>query len=267
VSELTKRILFAVPAAVIFLYLTHLGGAGFFLLLGMVAFLAMMETTRMFERMPVGVRTPWALALGVLIWALEWVSIQLLIGLLLLVLVVGIWAFRTEDREWGNRWLATIFCGVYAPTGILFFWKVRQADNPETGFWVALILLLMIWANDIAAYLGGRRFGKRLLAPAISPKKTWEGFWFGMAGSATALLLLFLLAEPFPFSWIAALPLIPIVGFVGPAGDLLESRLKRLSGLKDSSDLLPGHGGMMDRFDSLILTAPVYYVYVIWVLS
>lgn len=265
-SELTRRILFAVPAAVVFLYLTWLGGAGFYLLLFFIAFLAAMETARMVHRMGTGVHTPLALTLGVLIWAQELLPVPLLLLPLLLAAVFGVLVWRTESEERMVRWSATLFAGFYAPAGLLFFWKVRHADNPETGFWVALTLLLMIWANDIAAYLGGRKFGKRPLAPSISPKKTREGFWFGMGG-ATAVLIVLLLYGVLPFGWLAALPLIPIVGCAGPAGDLIESRLKRLADMKDSSGLLPGHGGMMDRFDSLIFTAPLFYIYVIWVLA
>lgn len=119
----------------------------------------------------------------------------------------------------------------------------------------------MIWGNDIFAYFGGKSFGKQPLAPTISPKKTWEGFWFGFLGAAVGLLATFYIARVFPVQFWQVFPVVFIVSTLGPAGDLLASRLKRLAGVKDSSALLPGHGGFFDRFDALILSSPFVFFY------
>lgn len=158
-----------------------------------------------------------------------------------------------------------MFCGLYAPIGLYSVWLVRSLSGEVEGFWLALSLLLMIWGNDTLAFVGGKRFGRRKLAPAISPNKTWEGFFFGMAGSLTVVLLLWLFTEGYPLSLATGLPLAILISVAGPAGDLLASSWKRKAGIKDSSGLFPGHGGMMDRFDSLILAAPICWLYLqIW---
>lgn len=129
---------------------------------------------------------------------------------------------------------------------------------PRGLAWTALIVVT-IWVGDSLAFLGGRRFGRRRLAPRISPGKTMEGSLFGLAGSALAALLcvgLFGLSLP---PW-GALALGTGIGVAGQLGDLIESLLKRLAGVKDSGTLIPGHGGLLDRIDALALTFPLAWV-------
>lgn len=121
-------------------------------------------------------------------------------------------------------------------------------------------LLFTVWAMDIAAYLAGMVFGRTPLVPSISPKKTWEG---AIAGFVVCLLASSI------FSWIAqlevwhALILGALIGIFGQISDLIESLIKREAGAKDSSELVPGHGGVLDRIDSFVLTAPLMYYYVV----
>lgn len=123
--------------------------------------------------------------------------------------------------------------------------------------YTVLVLMGIIWAGDAAAYYGGRALGRHKLAPRISPNKTVEGSITGLAGSILAGIVLgrWLLELPIVFLALASFA----VAMAGQAGDLAESALKRSSGVKDSSLLLPGHGGMLDRLDSLIIAAPVFY--------
>ncbi|MFQ5645563.1 MAG: phosphatidate cytidylyltransferase [bacterium] len=126
---------------------------------------------------------------------------------------------------------------------------------------IALLVysLLMIWANDSSAYFVGSDYGKRKMAPAISPNKTWEGFLGGLTGS----LLVGLAGAPFAgLSHGKGLSAGLLVGILGPLGDLAQSFVKRTAGVKDSGNLFPGHGGMLDRFDSLIMAAPfLFYLF------
>ena len=128
---------------------------------------------------------------------------------------------------------------------------------PQGRAWLLLLTAITV-ASDTAAFYTGSKFGKHKLCPAISPGKTWEGFWGGLAGSLGAALLVwyFFLPEQGP-AWICGIAL--LLGCLGAAGDLSESVIKRAFAVKDSGHLLPGHGGLLDRIDSLLLTAPVLY--------
>jgi phosphatidate cytidylyltransferase len=120
-----------------------------------------------------------------------------------------------------------------------------------------LLLFAIIWIGDTAAYYGGRAFGRHLLAPRVSPKKTVEGAIAGLIGSMAAGVIggMWFLGEPWPeLIWISG-----ATAIAGQLGDLAESVLKRSAGVKDSSSLMPGHGGILDRLDSLFFAAPVFY--------
>ncbi|PYS54108.1 MAG: phosphatidate cytidylyltransferase [Acidobacteria bacterium] len=122
---------------------------------------------------------------------------------------------------------------------------------------LTLLLFAIIWAGDSAAYYGGRALGRHQLAPRISPKKTIEGSVAGLLASVTvgtACGVLFL-GEP----WLNLIVISAVTAVVGQLGDLAESVLKRSAGVKDSSSILPGHGGILDRLDSLFFAAPVFY--------
>lgn len=126
-----------------------------------------------------------------------------------------------------------------------------------------VVLLALIWINDICAYLIGSFLGKKALAPNISPNKTWEGFIGGIILSVGASILVFKFTNQYTIVfWIIAAF---IVGLSATAGDLFESKLKREAGTKDSGNIIPGHGGILDRFDSLLFSAPLYFMFVsIW---
>jgi phosphatidate cytidylyltransferase len=124
---------------------------------------------------------------------------------------------------------------------------------------VIIGFFLLIWANDTGAYLTGRAFGKHKLMERISPKKTWEGFFGGMIIAAViAWLLSDLLGVVDSMKWMT---IAVIVSITGTLGDLVESMLKRSTGVKDSGKILPGHGGFLDRFDSTIISFPLVYLF------
>jgi phosphatidate cytidylyltransferase len=132
-------------------------------------------------------------------------------------------------------------------------------DVPEFGFVVALAVLLAVFADDTAAYFGGRALGRHKLAPAISPGKTWEGFLFG---TLAAILVVFvtLYEDREEFLTIGESLLLGVaVALAAPLGDLFESMLKRDLGVKDSGRLLAGHGGVLDRVDAILFAFPAAY--------
>jgi phosphatidate cytidylyltransferase len=125
-----------------------------------------------------------------------------------------------------------------------------------------LALFSMVWATDIAAYFGGKAFGRHKLWPAISPSKTWEGLGCGIvaAGAAGIISSLFV---PFPSTFHGGFAVGAAIAIVAQAGDLFESWIKRRAGAKDSSNLIPGHGGVLDRVDGLMFAAPVFTALVV----
>lgn len=133
---------------------------------------------------------------------------------------------------------------------------LHQMYRPDSGWFPAtplLLVLLPLWIGDTLAYFVGKRFGRRLLAPTISPKKTVEGGVANLVGSILGAMGVAMLLHV-PLTIAAGCG--ALTGTLGQAGDLFESALKRRSGLKDSGSLLPGHGGVLDRIDSLLLSAP-----------
>lgn len=138
--------------------------------------------------------------------------------------------------------------------------------NLEDGRGWMFVALLSTFACDSAAFFTGRAIGKHRMAPTISPKKTWEGAVAGFAGAVIASLLLgWLLGIPAGYWQLAGAGV--LIGFFGQLGDLAESLLKRSTGVKDSSQLLPGHGGMLDRLDSIAFVGVVIYYYLVWVVQ
>jgi len=126
--------------------------------------------------------------------------------------------------------------------------------------WV-IAALVMTWANDTCAYFAGRFFGRHKLYPEVSPNKTWEGFFGGMAGSVVGMFIARWVAFP-ALTAQDCLVLGLVGGVLGPLGDLCESMLKRAYQVKDSGWLIPGHGGLLDRVDALLFNAPAVYLYV-----
>ena len=153
---------------------------------------------------------------------------------------------------------ATLFAPVYIglPLGAL----VGVRGSPGLGREAIVLLLAVIVVSDSAQYYTGRAFGRRTLAPAVSPKKTVEGAVGGVLFGTLAMAAggRYVFESPI---WILALAG-AVISLLGIVGDLFESLLKRSAGIKDSSNLIPGHGGVLDRIDSWLFVAPVYYIFV-----
>ena len=182
-------------------------------------------------------------------------------------IVGGIWVLRGGTTTWPRlpksvRWLI----------GLALLWTAWLAlvHAKAIGINFILSVFCLVWAADIAAYFGGRKFGRRKLAPAISPGKSWEGVWSGMLGALVlaAVWLAFersyavdsqslyaLLSARFGLAGVAVAVVFLVAMSV--VGDLFESLVKRSAGAKDSSKLLPGHGGVLDRIDALLPVFPI----------
>lgn len=144
--------------------------------------------------------------------------------------------------------------------GHLVAMRVGFEQSPNLSTHLLSFFFLIIMGSDTGAYFAGRALGKHKLAPKVSPGKTWEGFFGGMIASlAFAALAHYWFFRELPLKWI--LPLAAVMNLLGVVGDLVESALKRGSDAKDAATLLPGHGGLLDRLDSLLFNAPLLYYF------
>ncbi|MCO6451301.1 MAG: phosphatidate cytidylyltransferase [Caldilineales bacterium] len=181
-----------------------------------------------------------------------------------ILLVVFVLACLTLGLFWRSDFPAsdltlTIGAAIYVGMTLRFVPLLR--NMPDGLGWIALTALV-VWITDSGAYFIGRRFGKHKFAPRISPKKTWEGFIGGLlVGTLSAVLLALWLAPG--LAWYYSLAVGLVVGLVGPLGDLSESLFKRQVSIKDSSNLIPGHGGVFDRIDSFFFVAPSIYILIL----
>lgn len=145
--------------------------------------------------------------------------------------------------------------------GLPFSYLVRLSEIERYGRQLVLFTLVLVWAGDMLAYFVGRAVGRLPMAPALSPKKTWEGAVGNMAASLAVAVFFSRWIE---FSASAMVVMAALANVAGQIGDLLESAYKRGAVVKDSGGLLPGHGGMLDRIDSLIFAAPVVWLLYEW---
>jgi phosphatidate cytidylyltransferase len=160
----------------------------------------------------------------------------------------------------------TVFGGLYLSLFSFFILirelPVRFGYRYSVGGWLLLLIFITIWLCDTAAYFVGSSLGKRKLFPRVSPKKTWEGAIAGFITAVAFSVLIQQIVLP-ELKAIDAVVMGAIIGIFGQVSDLAESLLKRDAGVKDSSNLLSGHGGMLDRFDSQLLVGPIVYGYLI----
>lgn len=241
------------------------------------------ELYGIFSRGGYAPRVALGVGIALLLWAAQtlqpYTSISLdRLAVALSVIAGLIYELTRRDRSTSLASWAFTLVGAYYVSGLLSgFVLLRQLDLPLRNGWLAglgmepgtawvMLGLAITWLNDTAAYFAGRSFGRHRMSPVLSPKKTWEGFAGGMLASlATALLAVPLLGLPIGYGAATLIGL--AAGMAGVLGDLAESLIKRQIGIKDSGTLIPGHGGLLDRMDSLLFTGPVIYYVVLLTLA
>ncbi len=177
---------------------------------------------------------------------------------LTLIAVITLFKFSNELYIDSGKLIFTV---IYVALPFSFALGLPKYSSIENTFSLEVIFLfILIWSSDTFAYLVGKFFGKHKMAPKISPKKTWEGY---IGGVVLTLVLSYFVEQYQPQlrgNWM-------VVGFLiaafAPLGDLVESQLKRNFGVKDSGNIIPGHGGVLDRLDSFLICVPVVYLYFI----
>jgi phosphatidate cytidylyltransferase len=263
---LLPRILTALVGAPLLLVLIHLGSWPFLLLCTGAAALSLHEYALMLRLGGRPIQAwPCVLGGGALAFsvglgragglgALGGDLSGLVVAVLLLVVMGAEMAASERSLE---RAALTVFGAFFIGWTLAHMALLRELRPHGEG--LTYLLFVTIWTADSAAYFVGRSVGRRRLAPTISPGKTWEGAAAGFAGAMLAVLLgrAWFLRDAFGPGVAAALG--ALVGVIGPVSDLSESVIKRAVGVKDSSSILPGHGGVLDRFDALLFCLPAVY--------
>ena len=254
------RVITAVVALIIFVPLLIIGGMPLLLLTLAMGIIGMSEILRMKHRFLVSIEALIAF-IGVIALILPnqfWrgvpvvqsahVVFYLLAFLMLLNTIIVRNHFNFDDA--GALTLAMLYIG----TGFHYFY---QADS--VGLATVMFGMLIVWITDSGAYMVGRAIGKHKLAPKISPNKTWEG---SIGGTVVAVIAAAVYTYFFPqaYSWPVMIIISIVLSVAGQFGDLIESGLKRFYKVKDSGNVLPGHGGILDRFDSMLIVLPLMYL-------
>ncbi|WP_110666977.1 phosphatidate cytidylyltransferase [Salinicola halophilus] len=257
---LRQRVLTAlVLAPLVLLGLFGLTGASFALFTAVVLLLGAWEWARLAGFDAALPRLVYATGMAALLlaaWFAGWVDDQWPLWLGAAGWLVNAWwvsRYPAATTQWQQPAIRLAMGGwVLFPCWVGFS-QLRQ-DGSE---WL-LFVLLLVWVADIGAYFAGRRFGRRKLAPRVSPGKSWEGVYGGWVAVALLVLAYAIWLDLSTSRTLGLLVVAVFVAYVSVVGDLLESMLKRFRGIKDSSHLLPGHGGILDRVDSLTAAIPIF---------
>ncbi|MFA6473020.1 MAG: phosphatidate cytidylyltransferase [Candidatus Latescibacterota bacterium] len=264
-NSTTKRIIVGVVFGPLVLWIFWNGGYPLFAFLALLTLLGQWELFRMlngnlcFYHHLTGYLAGLAIVTDAAVCKSGHIPLIIVTALIIYFIIEIITGKEQKLRNISHSLLVTLYPAAF----IVYLFKILMSPCVILGNdnrFLLVYLVLVIWAFDTVSYFAGRYFGKHPFFPSISPKKTIEGFWGGIAGvvifgSAVTLIT--------GYSFLQIMIVSVLAGFAGQAGDLSESIIKRDVGIKDSSNIIPGHGGILDRFDSIIFAAPVVYLYLL----
>jgi phosphatidate cytidylyltransferase len=275
-SNLLTRVIVAFIFAPLIVYVTLLGKLPFLIFIEALIILGLWEFFRLSETKNSEIPKIPLLILGALlgVFAYLWGERVFLFFILAILYSSALFLVIKGKTEGATSNLALSLLGFFYVAGLFSYIILLREMSPESvsnrfaslttsykvgGVWI-VYLLLCIWSCDTFAYFIGAPLGKHQLSPTVSPKKTVEGFWGGILGAiAAAFFSHFVFFSSAQLKDLLIISL--VVALVGQVGDLTESLFKRDAQLKDSSNIIPGHGGILDRFDSLLFVSPIVYYY------
>lgn len=252
---LIKRVLSALIGIPLLLWCTYRGGMFLFLIVLILTIYGMREYCYIIENSGHSVIALllWVGSiafLGVVEFDLNHIGLTILLYLLLSYMLYLYYYPRYKPQD-----LALTLLGVlYVVYGFSHIILLRNLNN---GFFVLLFVFIIIWTTDTGAFFVGNFMGKHKIAPVLSPKKSWEGFIGGILLSVLAAFVLQNYYDSNLRQWLVFIA--PFISVSGQIGDFFESSLKRYANVKDSGNTIPGHGGVLDRFDSMLWAAPLTY--------
>lgn len=266
---LIKRIVTAIVGSIAAGYIIHYGQWLFVLAVGVLALLAWREFCKMFEARQMVLWYKLGIFGIIMLLGCSWMGNPQETNAVVLLLILLAAAKTVAEPQYTTVHAAiTSFGLLYIGLAFSHLILLRFTDdlivvnsalgNLSAGTAFVWIAFIGTWANDTVAFFVGSNFGKHKLCPAVSPGKTIEGAAGGVAGS---VLVVAALGSLFGFSMLHGIMIGLLIGVTAPLGDLAESAIKRFAGSKDSGSILPGHGGVLDRFDSIMFVVPVVYYY------
>ena len=263
-KNMKQRVITAVVALLVFLPLLYLGGLPFDILITVLGLVAMSEFLIMKKKLLVSVEAILAFLMMLAVLVTVFFEGFLTQGNLggsfyFFALAMLVYTVFSKNRFSFDDAGVLVLGALYAGLGFRFMILARAES-----LWMMLYALLIVWITDSGAYLIGRKLGKHKLAPHVSPNKTWEGSIGGTLSAVVivGIYLYFVQAQfstSFPYDFTRMLLLTLVFSVGGQLGELIESALKRYYGVKDSGKILPGHGGILDRFDSLLFVLPLMH--------
>ncbi len=259
--NLLLRVLTALVLLPLVLWLIWLGGGAMFALVAVATGLILFEYFRMWARgdLPMIVT---GVALGLIPAVVSMYKPAMLGEAIVGTMLATVLGFTLNPGPFETTWkrMATTVLGlVYCGVTLSFLYRLRMEHPAAEGVGWVFLALVVTWANDTCAYFSGRFLGKRKLFPLLSPKKTWAGAVGGLGGSVIGAVIAHYSFAPH-LGLVEAALIGLVAGVLAPMGDLAESLLKRSFEAKDSGGILPGHGGLLDRVDALLVTGPFIYI-------
>lgn len=264
-SNRVTRILIAILAIPFLLGISYYGKIPFLMFTLLIGLVSFYEFSKMIKKKSIYTcNLIGFISVAIIILNSYFMLVQtkiIVLSILPLLLIVEL--FRNKDSAISNisaTLLGIVYLGVFSSTliGIREFYS----NNYVYGGYIIIAVFITLWMTDSAAYFIGTAIGKHKLFPRVSPNKSWEGAIAGFIFALISLVASKLIYLGF-LSWTDIIAFSVIIGIFGQVGDLIESLIKRDSGVKDSSNLIPGHGGIFDRFDSLLFSAPIIYIYLL----
>ena len=272
-SELTRRIIFAVIAAPASIAIVYLGDWALAILLSVLAALAAWELFRIARDTGAFPLDAAGIALAALIpiavhaqrLGVYRLSLTVIVAIVLLLFASTIWLRGPQGKPLSS--VAITAFGVMYASLFSYVYALRYHDyavGAAAGTALVVLPVILTWSTDVGAYMFGRTFGRKKLIPSISPGKTVEGAVGGL-GFTIVICLLYVRFILMPYAQLGltiqgAVLFAIVVSVAAQTGDLAESLLKREAGIKDSSNIIPGHGGILDRFDSLLFVMPIAFL-------
>ena len=267
-NELGKRIAISVIGIPVIVGIIMIGKIPFLILIDVILVMALWELYGLAEKKGfspskfLGIASALTISWNLYFYRGQWLG-EILFLMFFLILTTEL--FKGKDHSLANSAITLfgiLYVSLFSSFLLIRELPLRTGMPYRIGGWIVIFIFATIWICDTAAYFLGSRLGRHPLFKRVSPKKTWEGaiggFIIGI-GAAIGLRSLFVSS----LSVVDSIVIGIIVGVVGQISDLVESLYKRDSGLKDSSNILPGHGGILDRFDSPLLVGPIVYFYLI----